>query len=152
MGIRLATLLYGLIFKCNNKVKFKGMDDDLLAVCRSDRVRLVQDVRDTEWTDDIVYEVLVNPHATDDLLLEAMEHASVSVLERAARQSSHVANLRAISIPAEPALDMLGKPTMHNTMHNNRAMDKYEFTKRLCKAANGDWLLAERVADWLERP
>lgn len=121
--------------------------DDIMAVCRSDRVRLVSEVP-SEWTDDLAYEILVNPFSPDFLLLAALEKASDVVLERTARHSCHVANLRTLpSLPPSPTTSML-----HGNIVLPQNEDKYELTKRLAKAANGDWGLAEQVVDWLNRP
>lgn len=116
--------------------------------CRDDRVRHLEELP-SDWNDDLVYEILVNPHSTDKLLMDAMDHASAAVLERAVRHSVHVANLRSLSPLPDPTDDSITKMLAFNETTSIAVHDKLDMTKRLCKATNGDWRLAERVADWL---
>jgi hypothetical protein len=117
--------------------------------CRTDRIRHLTTI--TDWTPDLAYEVLVNPHSPDLLLLEALEHADEQVLSRAAHFSRHVLNLRKVGLPDDPD-QIVGVFEQYGQKMDIKVSDKYKLTKILSKAANDDWMLAEQIVDWLSKP
>jgi hypothetical protein len=125
----------------------------LIDFCRSDRIRLVSLEQElTNGVDidqnEVLYEVLVNPFASDAQLLYALKHADESCLMRAAAFSCDFALMKSLEWPKPP--DILF-PILNDGACDYSHLNRQELEHVLARAAGNNVALAKAVADWLEK-
>lgn len=118
-----------LLSVLHNKILF-------LMIIRTDQIRHKEGLE----AEDDLFEVLVNPYASDKQLLYALKHADEDELERAARFACDLQLQKSLGWPEswEGLLDIFQQ------IHVN-VCNQFEATKVLSKAANNNWELAERI-------